>query len=231
MVDLTEWLDIGWISSGNVADRIGWFENRKPWKGNWAWAADCVHEFLNAVQADDDRLIWLAPQSAQEQSGFYWYLHQTRVSPKEMIIADYPLAGAWRGEPPRSLGELGQDMMNQLFTNGPRLGWDGSRFPIEKWRALMDDGAVLRVIEDGELRSVRSNHYDDWLLRWCPSGWTKWSRVVGDAMGHADQPIDDLFLRWRLQELIASGVIECDGQLPDWEALATKDPPKVRRVK
>ena len=147
-----------------------------------------------------------------------------------MIIADYPLEGAWRGEPPSSLGELGLERMGKLLDRAPRLEWDGSRFPVGKWRALMDDGALLRVVEDGVLKSVQPEYYDEWLLQWCPAGWTKWYRVVGDAIGHADQPIDDLFLRWRLEELIGLGAIECDGELPAWDYPTTTDPAKIRRA-
>jgi Protein of unknown function/Domain of unknown function (DUF1835) len=232
VVDLTEWLDTGWISSDCIEDRINWFQERPPWKNNWDWAADCGHRFLEAVNADDARLIWLAPRSAQEQSGFFWYLHQTRMPPSRMIIADYPLRNAWRGEPPLSLGELAQDSMAQLLGECPRVAWDAVRFPIERWRTLMDDGAVLRVIENGELKSARADHYDDAILRWCPAQWTKWIRVIGDTMGHAGQDgyvIDDLFLRWRLQELISAGPIECEGELPPWDIPSTYAPAMVRR--
>jgi hypothetical protein len=231
VVDLTEWLDIGWIASDNVEDRIQWFEDRLPWKDNWDWAAECVHKFLAAVSTDNDRLIWLAPRSAQEQSGFLWFLHKTQTPPSRMIIADYPLRGAWRGESPRGLSELSEGPMAELFDECPRVEWDEKRFPMGRWRTLMDDAAVLRVIDNGVLKSAPPDHYDNSLLDWCPSVWTKWYRVVGDTMGHAIQAIDDLFLRWRLQELIATGTIECDGQLPGWDYPYTVEPAKIRRVR
>jgi hypothetical protein len=233
VVDLTEWLDTGWISSDRVEDRTKWFEDRPPWRNNWAWAADCIHKFLGAVNVDDDRLVWLAPRSAQEQSGFYWYLHQTRTPPSRMIIADYPLRGAWRDEPPLSLGELSEDPMGQLFDECPRVKWDAVRFPIERWRTLMDDAAVLRVIENGELKSARADHYDDALLRWCPAHWTKWHRVVGDTLGHAGldgHVVDDLFLRWRLEELIERGAIQSTSELPGWDIPTSEEPARIRRV-
>lgn len=233
VVDLTDWLDIGSIASDRVDDRIRWFEERMPWKDNWTWAADSADKFLNAVEADDDRLIWLAPRSAHEQSGFYWYLHHTQTQPARMIVADYPLKGAWRGEPPLSLGELSPDFMAQLLDECPRAGWEAARFPFERWRTLMDDAAVLRIVENGELKSARADHYDDSLLRWCPATWTKWSRVVGDTMGHASlegHVVDDLFLRWRLQELIDTGAVECEGELPPWDIPSGYSPALVRRA-
>lgn len=227
VVALTECLDWGWISSEPIEDRVRWFDETAGL--DWDWLADCGPKFLAEIAAEEDRLIWVAPRSAQEQSGLYWLMHQIQNPPTQLIIADYPLEGAWRGEPPKSLGELGPEMMAQLVDKAPRLEWDDSRFPINKWRSLMDEGAVLRIVEEGVLQSARSDHYDDWLLRWCPSGWTKWYRVVGDAMGHASQPISDLFLKWRLQELITLGAIECDGSLPSWDMPTTVEPARVRR--
>jgi hypothetical protein len=155
VIDLSEWLNIGWISSDRIEDRIEWFEERMPWKSNWAWTGECINEFLEAVRSDEDRLIWLAPRSAQERSGFHWYLHQLRTPPAQMIIADFPLTGAWRGEPPLSLGELAHEPMAELLDECRRSGWDSARFPMEKWRVLMEDTAVLRIINEGDLKSAR----------------------------------------------------------------------------
>jgi hypothetical protein len=120
--------------------------------------------------------------------------------------------------------------MAQLFDESPRPVWEASRFPVEKWRSLMDDCTVLRVVDNGTLKSVRSDHYDDWILRWCPHDWTKWHRVIGDATGHASQAIDHWFLQWRLQELIASGAIECQGTLPMWDEVSKDDLARIRRA-
>lgn len=229
VADLTEWLDTGWIASDRIEDRIDWFEKRMPWKDNWAWSIEYIDKFLAAVGSDDERLIWLAPRSAQEQSGLYWYFHRTRPAPTRMIVADYALEGAWRGEPPRSLGELDPEAMAQLLDRCTRVEWDSSRFPIDKWARLMDDAAVLRVVEDGVLTSAGPDHYDEPLLRSCPEEWTKWARVVANVMAHADQAVDDLFLRWRLQELIDGGLVECTGDLPPWDIPAHYEHALVRR--
>lgn len=211
-----------------MEDRLRWFEDNANL--NLDWLGECRSKFLVDMSVEDEKLAWIAPTSAREQCGLFWFLHQTQVTPNKIVVADYPVKNAWRGEPPKGLGEVGPDGMAELLDDAPRPEWDISRFPIDKWRSLMDDGAVVRVVERGVLRSARSDHYDEWLLRWCPSHWTKWYRVVGDAMCHANQPISDLFLRWRLAHLIETGAIEVTGELPDWDKPTTMDPARIRRA-
>jgi Protein of unknown function/Domain of unknown function (DUF1835) len=228
VVSLGEQLDWGWIASEQIDDRLRWFEVNAGL--DWDWVAESQSEFLAEVEQDEDQLIWIAPRSAQDQCGLYWFMHQTQLSPRQMVVADYPLKGAWRGEPPQSLGELGPDLMAQLFDNSPRLDWDEPRFPMEKWRILMDDAAVLRIVDNGMLRSAPADNFDDSLIEWCPSKWTKWNRVVGDTMGHSSDRISDLYLRWRLQVLITAGIIECEGELPGWDMPTTQNPAMIRRA-
>jgi hypothetical protein len=231
VVALTEWLDWGWISSQRMEDRLQWFEENAGLDCDWL--AESGSKFLAEAAADEDQIVWVAPRSAQEQCGLYWFLNQTGIQPRKMIVADYPLEGAWRGESPLSLGELSDPFMAQLLDGCSRQELDISRFPLEKWRILMDDAAVLRIVEDGQLRSARPDHYDDDLLYYCPETWTKWYRVVGETMGQASllgNRIGDLFLRWRLEELIAVGAIECQGTLPHWDAPVTTNPTRIRRA-
>jgi hypothetical protein len=231
VVCLTEWLDWGWISSERIEDRVRWFEEQAGL--DWDWLAECSQKFLAQVATDEDRMIWLAPRSAQDQCGFYWLLHRMQLPPNKMIVADYPLKGAWRGEPPLSLGELGPDHMAELLDSCPRRDWDISRFPLETWQSLMSDGAVLRIVEGGALKSAAADHFDSLIVDRCPAEWTKWYRVMGYSMadaGEAGHTVNDMFLRWRLQELIASGAIECQGTLPGWDAPVTINPAMIRRA-
>jgi hypothetical protein len=72
VVDLTETLDWGPISTGSFEDRETWLDRHAPSAiGGWDWIADHVDEFRERVAADTERLIWIAPRSATEQSGLY----------------------------------------------------------------------------------------------------------------------------------------------------------------
>ena len=234
MVDLTEWLDWGPIATGNFQDRANWLDRNVPdGIAAWDWIPDAVARFQEGVATDPDRLIWIAPLSAQEQAGLYWYFDQFGGTGARIIVADHPLPGAWQNQPPFSLGELGEEQMAELLDECSISPWDPARFPADHWRILMADGALLRVVDEGKLRSAPADHFDHLLLAHCSSAWVKWYRVVGGAMGdgwEAGHRVDSSFLFWRLRELIEQGEVACDGRLPRHEE-GSVDATKVRRAR
>ncbi|MCL6699747.1 DUF1835 domain-containing protein [Sphingomonas sp. NSE70-1] len=233
VVDLTESLEWGPMGTENFRDRAEWLDHNVPNDfGGWTWIVEHVSDFRAHIASDPDRLVWLAPYSAQERAGFYWYLDQFGGANLKMIIADYPLRDFCRGDLPKSLGLLGNDQMSQLLDECPRTSWNKARFPAENWRSLKADSAMLRVIENGELRSAPSNHFDERLLRRIGSEWKECLRVIGYSLGDiwkTGQDADDVFLLWRLRELIRAGVIACDRDSLTWP-LRSERMPMVRRI-
>ncbi len=232
VVDLTETLDWGPISTGIFEAREAWLDRHSPNDfGGWGWIAEHVVEFRKKVAATAERLIWIAPRSATEQAGLYWYLSQFGGVGARMIVADYPLRGAWRGEPPLRLGELQQEAIAELLDEGPRVEPDTVRFPGDRWQHLMAEDALVRVVEDDVLKSAPHDYFDRFLLSHCSNMWSSWGRVVADAavdawdFGHS--PCDTL-LHWRLRELVAREVIACDSALPVDVAVSRQV--RVRRV-
>lgn len=212
VIDLTEHLDWGPIGSGDFEERAGWFDRKVPSKfaSGWDWIVEHVSEFGAWVEDDPNRLIWIEPHSARELSGLHWYLERFGSSGAEMLIA--PQYKSIIG-----LGVHGTDSMADLLDNFHRESWDENRFPAERWSELRQENSLLRIVKDGVLQSAPSDHFDEFLLRRCSSNWTEWMRVVGNAMidvDRAGQGIDDLFLQWRLRDLIRREVVSANGELP-----------------
>ena len=230
VIDLNDDLDWGPIAVESLDERGAWFDHNSPLGfrdrddagllpefAKWDWLASGELRFRNAVSADPDRIIWIAPNSAAEQAGLYWYLDQFGGVGTKMIIADYPLRGAWEGEIPPRLGALDEAQITELLDESPRIFWDASRFPADRWRQLITENALLRVLKDGDLQSVPEDFFDHHLLARCPENWTKSHRVIADAMiASWDDGRDPnvYLLTWRLRDLIGRGQIDCDGELP-----------------
>ena len=233
VVDLTDTLDLGPISSGNFEDREAWFEHHIPGSiGDWDWIAEHVAEFRRKLAADADRLIWIAPRSAAEQSGLYWFLAEFGAADARVIVADYPLRDAWRGEPPHSLGGLQPAAIGELLDGCPRVALDKTRFPADRWRALMAEDARVRVVEDGVLNSAPDDYFDQFFLSRCTNEWTKWTRALADATIHTwkfGHSPGHALLHWRLRELVEREEVACDGDLPLYYAGPTGEA-RVRRV-
>lgn len=216
VVDLTDSLDWGPIAMP-LKDRENWLDQYAPTgSGNRDWISEQVSEFWKAVEKEPDRLIWIAPRSATEQSGLYWFLSQFDGIEADLVIADYPLSASWKNQAPLTLGELNEDLMAELLDSCPRIRRDDARFPRRRWSELMIDNALLRIVEGGAIQSVHERYFDDLLLEHCHSDDTNWRRVVGNAMAasfDSNGSPSDAFLFWRLRELIREGRIVCDGEL------------------
>jgi len=233
VVDLTDTLDLGPISSGNFEDREAWFEHHIPGSiGDWDWIAEHVAEFRRKLAADADQLIWITPRSAADQSGLYWFLAQFGAADARMIVADYPLHDAWRGEPPDSLGQLQPEAIGELLDGCPRVALANARFPVDRWKTLMAEDVLVRVVEDGVLNSAPDDYFDRFLLSRCSNEWTKWSRVIGDAIVEAwdfgHNPCEAL-MHWRLRELVGREEVACDGELPLYYENPAREV-RVRRI-
>jgi hypothetical protein len=230
---LSEQLDFGPISHGCLADRGPWLDRHAPLDyGTHDWMAQEEAKFRRSVAGDAERLIWIAPASAQEQAGLYWYLSQYGDADLKMAVADFPLCGHLGGEPILKLNEVSVESMEQLYEDCPRTPWDASRFPRDRWAELVAENALLRVVDGGQLRSAPDDHFDQFLLARCPRRWVKWYRVLGDTLGNlwkSGQSAGVDSIMWRLRTLIEDGKIACDGALPVLHGNVS-DAVKIRRL-
>lgn len=234
VTDISEELDFGPISHGPLEDREQWLNQHAPLEfGKWDWLANSEARFRKHVMNDTERLIWIAPASATEQAGLYWYLSQFGGNNLRLAVADFPFTATWNGRSPLKLGELGLEAMGQLYEECPRVLWEPSEFPEDRWSAFVAEGALLRVINDGQLQSAPDTFFDSYILARCPEGWDKWHRVIANSMGDiwdTEQAAGSDLLLWRLRTLIEEGRIECDGDLPIFDGNVS-EVVKIRRVK
>jgi len=216
----TDTLDWGPIQTGDFADREAWFDRFAPLDfGKCDWLSESASKFRQKITADPERLIWISPRCQQDLSGLHWFLAQFGGAGSKMIVADYPLRGTRGDEPPLRLSELQEKHVAELLDGCPRKTWSASQYPEDRWRTLMAEGAYLRIVEGGILRSVEADYFDKFLLERCPADWVKVHRVAGDAMAdiwEAGHSPDAAFLFWRLRELIQRGAIANEGGLPQF---------------
>ena len=232
VVFLGEQLDFGPISHGDLVDREHWLDRHVPLDyGTHNWLAQSEAKFRQHIAGDQERVIWIAPASAQEQAGLYWYLSQFGDADLKMAVADFPLGRNGDGGPVLKLDELSLETMEQLYEECPRAAWGSLRFPRDRWATLVAENAFLRVVDEGQLHSAPDDHFDHFLLAHCPRRWVRWHRVLADTLGNlwkVGQSAGSDLLLWRLRTLIEDGKIACDGELPVFGG-DISDAVKIRR--
>jgi Domain of unknown function (DUF1835)./Protein of unknown function. len=100
-----------------------------------------------------------------------------------------------------------------------RLTTAGVAQARQEWQTLSKQTGVLRIWQDNEVLTVPADYYDQYLLEKLDSlrppaldnEFLKSARLIGEAMGHCEQPIGDSYLEYRLRELIYNGILEIKG--------------------
>lgn len=81
------------------------------------------------------------------------------------------------------------------------------------WERLVAEDGCLRLLHNGKLCTVDESFYDAFILECAHTvgarhgKFVRSARVVGEAMGKADQYISDVFIEYRVRELIKQGLL------------------------
>ncbi|WP_342041934.1 DUF1835 domain-containing protein [Bacillus sp. OTU2372] len=89
----------------------------------------------------------------------------------------------------------------------------------KKWLDLSNNPGTLRIWENGEIKDVAEDYYDDFIIEKAKyligkkKGFIMCARLVGEVYGHILQYIGDSFLEYRVRKLIEKGIFEYEGSL------------------
>lgn len=89
------------------------------------------------------------------------------------------------------------------------------------WNRLRAENGVLRVLEQGVLRTVPESHYDAMIMESVYSvkarsgEFKRSSRVIGEVIGHHELGVSDGYIEYRVRELIKASVLTYTGDLSE----------------
>ncbi|NRR21182.1 DUF1835 domain-containing protein [Brevibacillus sp. MS2.2] len=84
---------------------------------------------------------------------------------------------------------------------------------IHEWEKWSQSDSTLRVYKQGEVLEVSEDFYDASILEYASKEFQKAARVIGTVMGESDQCIGDMYLTYRVHELIKQGLLQYQGEL------------------
>ncbi|MFP5108674.1 DUF1835 domain-containing protein [Neobacillus sp. C211] len=112
-----------------------------------------------------------------------------------------------------------QSIYNYTQENQKNLS-DTERKQVEiQWLKLSGNSATLRIWENGEIKFVPEDFYDDFIIEKAKKligkkkGYIKCARLIGEVYGHIFQYIGDSFLEYRVRKLIENGIFTYEGSL------------------
>ena len=91
-----------------------------------------------------------------------------------------------------------------------------SEFEVDpdEWKKLSDESAVVRILEGGKkIVGKESSFYDIEILKNITNDWQKATRVLSNTLHRMKIKTGDVFLMWRMKQLIHEGRIETLGDV------------------
>ncbi|EWG13200.1 DUF1835 domain-containing protein [Cytobacillus firmus] len=181
-------------------------------------------EEIDEIPAGKPIVIWTA-DNADEQTGLRYFLHLLRN--KENNVHVINTAQSYKELFPakknqyilRHSGEAAPEKLKIILEKnmGSPLAAEERTGLVSDWQALSKTKEVLRIWEDNEIHSVHESYFDDYIIESAKKlhksnkGFIKSARLIGEVIGHLDEPIGDGFAEYRVRSLIYNGVFAIKG--------------------
>jgi uncharacterized protein DUF1835/uncharacterized protein DUF3658 len=187
-----------------------------------------IQERLNS-NSSEQVWIWLA-QNQHDVCGYYWFMqhfkdHQGRLF--VIYLNNLPF-----------INEKGQlfypswihEIQPKELLKAKRLARpvSVSEFEIDpdEWKRLCGENSVVRVLEGGKkIVGKDETFYDAEVLKNLTSEWQRATRALMNTLHRMKIKTGDVFVMWRMKELISQGRIEAIGDLSKgWKEFDVKLP-------
>ena len=166
---------------------------------------------------EEEIWIWMA-QNQHDVTGYYWLMPQlSKFQGRVMVLYLNNLP---------FINEKGQifypSWLNEIqpkeFIKAKKLARPItlSEFEIDpdEWRKITGENAVVRILEGGKkIIGKEDSFYDNEILKNITGEWQKATRVLSNTLHRMKIKTGDLFVMWRMKELISRGKIEITGDL------------------
>jgi hypothetical protein len=114
---------------------------------------------------------------------------------------------------PRAVGEVIPERLSEFTGVKDLMGFSKCSSLMALWEKLKRENLILRICEGNEVKSVQVDYFDDMILRYTYRNFICSARTVGEVIGKAKNYVSDIFIFWRITELIKESKIDYRGNL------------------
>jgi hypothetical protein len=232
----------------NIETEEGWNARVNWWKGllqNSPYEKDAadfndrktIREIKEQLDADMNLNVWIwMGQNQHDVCGYYWFMqHFKQYQGKIFVIYLNNLP---------FINEKGQlfypswihEILPKELLKAKRLARPItlSEFEVDpdEWKKLCAENAMIRILEGGKkIVGKDETFYDADILKNITAEWQKAARVLTNTLHRMKIKTGDVFLMWRMKELIEQGKIEVLGDLnKGWKEFDVRVPQTLLSV-
>ncbi len=207
------------------AERLNWWRNLLAETGNNAVIVgsfddrDTVKNLKEILASDTEQELWVwMGQNQHDVCGYYWLMPQLKELQGRVMVLylnNLPF-----------INEKGQifyptnihTIQPSEFLKAKKLSRaiTLSEFEVDpdEWNKLCDENSIVRMLEGGKkIASKDKRFYDEEILKNITREWQKGSRVLSNTLNRMPVKTGDVFIMWRIKELILEEKIEILGDI------------------
>lgn len=192
--------------TNHPVEEVGSFDDRKT--------VEAIQHWLTENETGEV-WIWMG-QNQHDVTGYYWLMPQLReFQGRAMVLYLNNLP---------FLNEKGQlfypaaihEVLPKEAVKARRLARPItlSEFEVDpdEYKKLAEENALVRILEGGKkIVGKGADFYDEDILKNISSDWQKAWRILGNTMNRMKIKTGDVYLMWRIRELVDAGRLEVSG--------------------
>lgn len=210
----------GLLEGSPYTAQVGSFDDRKT-----------VAEIKSMLDADPALELWIwMGQNQHDVCGYYWLMPQFREYQGRVMVLymnNLPFINekgqlfypSWLGEIPPKEFTKAKKLCRPITLSEYEVDPD-------EWRKIVEENTLVRILEGGKKIAGRDEQfYDNELLKNITGEWQKATRVLTNTLHRMKIKTGDVFIMWRMKQLIADGRIETSGDTSKaWKDFDVKIP-------
>ena len=178
-----------------------------------------VAGLIQRLTEDQKEIVWVwAAQNKHDVSGYYWLMSQLKdfqgrifilylnnlpfINEKGLIF--YP-ENLFQIPPKEFLKarKLARPITLSEFVIDP-----------DEWNRLAQEDKGVRILEGGKkLSQYPYTYFDEELRKFITGDWIKASKLIGQFLSKAKKTTGDVYMLWRIKQLVAAGELDVQGEL------------------
>jgi hypothetical protein len=187
-----------------------------------------VAELIEKLNADEEEKIWIwAAQNKHDVSGYYWLMSQLKAYQGRIYILylnNLPFINE-KGQIfyPQWISEIQPKEMLKAKRLARPITTSEYEVDPDEWTKLCNEEKGVRLLEGGKkLIQKEVDFYDAELKTFISADWQKASKIIHSFLNKAKHTTGDLFLLWRLKQLLATDVYDVQGTVKNMKDFEVK---------
>lgn len=188
-----------------------------------------VHHLKKKLEEDPQEQVWIwMGQNQHDVCGYYWLMPQLKEFQGRILVLymnNLPFINE-KGQIfyPSWLSEIQPSEFLKAKKLARPITLSEFEVDPDEWNKLLNESKLVRILEGGKkIVSKNETYYDDEILKNITADWQKANRVITNTLNRMKVKTGDVFLMWRLKQLIAEGNVIAEGDInKDWKSFDVK---------